>query len=172
MKLDNLDKEILALLSIDVRMSNAQLARAVGAGERTVLNRVNKLISNGVVSTRGLINSEHFGYHVIADIFCEVETVKIVEIAKEIAEFSEVSYVAISFGNQDISVQVITKSTDELFDFVKDKISQIPGVIKTNTVIVPVVIKDFNEWLPPELETLRETFYKEYTDANIAKEPG
>jgi Lrp/AsnC family transcriptional regulator for asnA, asnC and gidA len=172
MKLDDLDREILALLSIDVRMSNAQLARAVGAGERTVLNRVKKLISNGVVSTRGLISSEHFGYQVIADIFCEVETVKIVEIAKEIAEFSEVSYVAISFGNQDISVQVITKSTDELFDFVKDKISQIPGVIKTNTVIVPVVIKDFDEWLPPELETLREQFYKEYTDVNMAKEPG
>jgi DNA-binding Lrp family transcriptional regulator len=106
---------------------------------------------------------------VIADIFCEVETVRIEEISKKIAEFPEVSYVAISFGAQDISVQVITKSTDELFDFVKDKISKIPGVIKTNTVIVPFVIKDFNEWLPQELEMLREQFYKEIPDVTTSK---
>jgi Lrp/AsnC family transcriptional regulator for asnA, asnC and gidA len=170
MKLDDLDKKILALLSIDVRMSNAQLARIIGAGERTVSNRVQKLISNEVISVRGFIKSNFFGYQVIADIFCEVETAKIEEIARKVAEFPEVSYVAISFGNQDISVQVITKSTDELFDFVKDKISQIPGVIKTNTVIVPYVIKEFNDWLPQELESLREQFYKEITDVNTSKD--
>jgi Lrp/AsnC family transcriptional regulator for asnA, asnC and gidA len=150
-------------------MPNAQLARYVDAGERTVLNRVKKLISNGVISTNGLVQSKFFGYQVIADIFCEVETVRIEEISKKIAEFPEVSYVAISFGAQDISVQVITKSTDELFDFVKDKISKIPGVIKTNTVIVPFVIKDFNEWLPQELEMLREQFYKEIPDVTTSK---
>jgi DNA-binding Lrp family transcriptional regulator len=170
MKLDDLDKKILALLSIDVRMSSAQLARAVSAGERTVSNRVHKLISNGVISTNGLIKSKFFGYQVIADIFCEVETAKIEEIAKKVAEFHEVSYVAISFGNQDISVQVITKSTTELFDFVKDKISKIPGVIKTNTVIVPIVIKDFEDWIPQELKILREQLFEEYDNVNTSEE--
>ena len=41
-------KQLLALLARDGRMSSAQMARIVGASERTVVNRVNKLIQSEV----------------------------------------------------------------------------------------------------------------------------
>lgn len=151
-KIDELDKKLLALLARDGRMSSAQMARIVGAGERTVVNRVNKLIQSGAISIIGVINSTFFGYEVMADIFCEVESSKLDEVARSVAEFPEVRYVAVSFGDRDISIQVVTKSTAELHKFVTEKLVRIPGVERASTVVVPTVIKDIHEWLPEELD--------------------
>jgi DNA-binding Lrp family transcriptional regulator len=156
MKIDDLDKKLLALLTKDGRMSSSQLARIVGASERTVVNRVNKLVQNDIISITGKIKRDYFGYDVMADIFCKVESTNLNEIARKIAEFPEVSYVAISFGEQDISLQVVAKSPAELYDFVTNRLLRLPGIERTNTVVVPTVVKDFNEWLPPELKMVRD----------------
>ena len=84
MKFDDLDRKILALLAKDGRMSNAEIARLVSAGERTVTNRVKSLIENEVVNIIGVINGEAFGYGVTADIMCEAEASRIEEVANDL----------------------------------------------------------------------------------------
>ncbi|MCP4420725.1 MAG: Lrp/AsnC family transcriptional regulator, partial [Chloroflexi bacterium] len=140
-----------AMLAKDGRMSSAELARHVEAGERTVANRVNNLIESGVVSIIGVINEEYFGYEVTADIFCQVETAELEEIAHKIAALPETRYVGVSFGEHDISVQVVSKSSATLYQFVSKKLSKIPGINKVTTIIIPTIIKDIEEWMPPEL---------------------
>ncbi len=154
MKLDNLDKRILALLAKDGRMPSAEIARAVGAGDRTVANRVNHLIEAGVVSVIGVINEEFFGYEITADIFCQVHTAELEEIAAKIAELPETRYVAASFGEHDISLQVVSKSPAELYRFIAKKLSKIPGINKVTTIIIPTVLKDIQDWMPPELNMI------------------
>jgi hypothetical protein len=34
---------------------------------------------------------------------------------------------------------------------VSKKIEGIPGIVRTNTVIVPKVVKDINAWIPAEI---------------------
>ena len=126
-KIDELDKKLLALLARDGRMSSAEMARIVGAGERTVVNRVNKLIQSGAISIIGVIHGAFFGYEVMADIFCEVKSSMLNEVARSVAEFPEVRYVAVSFGDRDISIQVVTRSTADLHKFVTEKLVPIPG---------------------------------------------
>ncbi len=156
MKIDELDLKLLALLSENGRISSAEMARTVGTSERTVSNHVTNLIENDVISLVGIVNRQFFGYEVVADIFCQVEGADMEETAKEIGKFPEVSYVAISFGERDISVQVMCKSTKEVQDFVLKKLSRVPGVSRTTTVIVPTVIKDIYEWKPIEVEEIGE----------------
>lgn len=156
MKIDELDLKLLALLSENGRISSAEMGRIVGVNERTVANRVTNLIENGIISIRGTITRHFFGYDVVADIFCQVETPKLEEIAEEISKFPEVSYVAISFGERDISIQIYSKSTKDVHDFVVNKLTKVPGVLRTTTVIVPTVIKDTNNWKPIEIEHIRE----------------
>jgi Lrp/AsnC family transcriptional regulator for asnA, asnC and gidA len=156
MKIDDLDLKLLALLSKNGRISFAEMARIVGASERTVSNHVTNLIENGVISIYGMVNRHFFGYEVAADIFCQVESADLEKIAKKISEFPEVSYVAISFGDRDISVQVMSKSTKALQDFVVKKLLRVPGIVRTTTVIVPTVIKDIYEWKPIEVEMIGE----------------
>ena len=156
MKIDELDLQLLDLLSENGRMSSAEMARIVDASERTVANHVINLIENGVISFFGIVNRQFFGYEVVADIFCQVEGADMEEIAKEIGKFPEVSYVAISFGERDISVQMFSKSTKGVQDFVLKKLSHVPGIVRTTTVIVPTVIKDIYEWKPLEVEMIGE----------------
>ena len=154
--MDDLDGRLLALLTEDGRMPSAQLARIVGASERTVANRVNRLISSGAISIVGVISYEFFGYEVMADILCEVEPRNLDLIARQVAEFPEVSYVAMSFGDRDLSIQAVAKSTAQLYEFVTEKLARVPGIERTRTVIVPKVVKDFHEWLPAEVSSVAD----------------
>jgi Lrp/AsnC family transcriptional regulator for asnA, asnC and gidA len=156
MKIDELDLKLLALLSKNGRISSAEMARIVSVSERTVSNHVTNLIENGVISICGIVNRQFFGYDVVADVYCLVEDADMEEVAKEIGKFPEVSYVAISFGDRDISVQVFCKSTEEVKDFVLKKLSRLPGIGRTTTVILPTVIKEITEWNPVEVEMIGE----------------
>jgi Lrp/AsnC family transcriptional regulator for asnA, asnC and gidA len=151
MKIDELDLKLLGMLSQNGRISSAEMARLTGASERTVANRVTHLIEAGVIEIKGIVNRKFFGYEVVADIFCQVEAADLEEIAKDISTFPEVSYVAIAFGELDISVQMFAKSTKEVQDFVVKKLSKVPGVVRTTTVIVPTVVTDIYEWKPIEI---------------------
>lgn len=153
MKIDELDKKILALLAKDGRMSNAEIARVVGAGERTVNNRVKNLIDSEVVHIIGVINAKVFGYKVTADVLCEVDAARIETIAHEIASLPETRYVAISFGEHNVSAQIESKSTQELYHFVAQKLSKISGIQKITTIIIPEIIKDIEDWVPVELSS-------------------
>jgi len=156
MKIDELDLKLMALLSKNGRISSAEMARIVGVSERTVSNHVTNLIENEVISIYGIVNRHFFGYDVVADIYCLIEDVDMEKTAKEIGKFPEVGYVAISFGDRDISVQVFAKSTEEVKDFVLKKLSRLPGIARTTTVILPTVIKEIYEWNPIEVETIGE----------------
>lgn len=149
--IDELDREILSLIARDSRMSGAEIARQIGANERTVVHRINQLIERGAVSFIANINHEIFGYTVLADIFCEVEGKRAEEVAEQIAALPDIRYVGISFGEKDLTLQAVTKTTADLYELVSKKIEQIPGVVRTNTVIVPKVVKDTKAWIPAEI---------------------
>jgi Lrp/AsnC family transcriptional regulator for asnA, asnC and gidA len=86
---------------------------------------------------------------VTADVFLEVESDSILDVAKKVAEYDYVSYVACSIGATDISVQVVGHDTTEVYRFVTEIIGKIPGVRKTTTSIVPLVLKDVYQWRIP-----------------------
>jgi len=64
--------------------------------------------------------------------------------------FKQISYVACSIGEKDISAQIVTRDTGEVYEFVTNVIGKIPGVRKTTTSIVPIVLKDVYEWRIPD----------------------
>jgi hypothetical protein len=83
------------------------------------------------------------------DVFCQVEINKMEQIAEVLKGFYEINYIALSFGDQDISVQALLENSDKAFDFVQ-KLADITEVQRTKTVLVPRIVKNTYEWLPPE----------------------
>ena len=130
-------------------MSAQAIARQFGLSERTIRNRLARLLANKVISVSANINKRALGYGVTADIFCEVESRRVSEVAEQIAQLPEVGYVACSLGDQDISVQVYARSNQELYEIVEGKLAQIPGIIRTRTVVVPRIVKSVWEWQVP-----------------------
>ncbi|MDI6768203.1 MAG: Lrp/AsnC family transcriptional regulator [Anaerolineales bacterium] len=150
---DKLDLQIVELLMEDGRMPAAEIARQVGISERTVRYRIERMVTDGLIKISAIVNPKSFGYSTVVDVFLEVESDSILEVAKKVTEYECVSYVACAIGETDVSVQLFAKDTAQVYSFVTEVIGKIPGVRKTTTSIVPVVMKDVYQWrVPPGSE--------------------
>lgn len=147
---DNIDRQIIDCLMQDGRMPAAAIARQVGGiTERVVRYRINRMITAGIFQIRPIVNPQKFALTTRADVFLEVETDSIQEVARTVAEFENVTYVACSIGETDVSLQVVAKDTGEIYRFVTEVIGKVRGVRKTTTSIVPIVLKDVYQWRVP-----------------------
>jgi Lrp/AsnC family transcriptional regulator for asnA, asnC and gidA len=150
-EIDKIDAQIVHLLMVDGRMSAAEIARRIGSiSERAVRYRIDRMTEEGLIKVSAILNPRALGYVVAADVFIEVESGRILDVARQLAGLECVSYVACSIGNRDVSVQVVGKDSDEIYTFVTEVIGKIQGVRKTTTSIVPLVLKDVYEWHIPE----------------------
>ena len=107
------------------------------------------LIKEGVINIRAFINPESVGYGVMADVYIQVEPGRVREVAEQVAEFPQTSYVACATGESDVSVSLRLRSIEELFQFVDEKLGKIPGVRRTLSYILPLKLKDIDTWMPP-----------------------
>ena len=150
-KIDKIDIKIVNFLLENGRMSASEIARQIdGISERVVRYRIDRLIEEDIINISAVIKPEAFGLNTYADVWMEVESDQILEVANQLAEFENVTYVACSIGEKDVSIQVVAKDSAEIYQFVMETVRKIPGVRKTITSIVPVVIKDIYSWRIPE----------------------
>jgi Lrp/AsnC family transcriptional regulator for asnA, asnC and gidA len=150
-KIDNIDLKIINLLMEDGRMHAAEVARRVESiSERAVRYRIDRMLENEIIQITAVVNPRAVGMTVAADVWLECDADAIMEVARKMAEYESVSYVACSIGETDVSVQVLARDTAEVYRFVTEVIGKVPGVRKTTTSIVPVVLKDVYQWrIPP-----------------------
>jgi len=149
-KPDRLDQAIVRLLIEDGRMSSTEIARRIGdVSERSVRYRIDRLIQQDVIRVSAIVNPKAVGFPVMADIFIEVEPGQVMDVANRVAKFECVSYIACSTGDRDLSIQVYARDNEELYKFVTGVVGNVPGVRKTSTVLVPLVLKDNYEWHIP-----------------------
>ena len=152
-KPDKLDWKIIQLLIRNGRMSSADIARELDSvSARTITNRIDYLIKQGIINIRPIVNPEKLGYCVLADVFVEVEPGKIQEVAEKLQKLPQISYLALAVGETDIIISVRAQEISELYDFVIEIVGKIPGVRHTNTIPSPVQIKNYYSWLPPEVD--------------------
>jgi DNA-binding Lrp family transcriptional regulator len=150
MKIDNTDVEIVNLLMEDGRMNAAEIARRVGnLSERAARYRVGRLVEEGIIQISAIPSPRAFGFNVVADVFIEVEPGMVMEVARKLADHGLISYVAVSIGEQDISVQLLARNNEEIYTFATEVIGKLHGVRKTTTSIVPVILKDIHKWRIP-----------------------
>jgi Lrp/AsnC family transcriptional regulator for asnA, asnC and gidA len=148
---DKTDVKIVNLLLGDGRMSASEISRRItDISERAVRYRIDRMIDAGVMQISAVVNPESLGFNIKADVWLEVESDLILEVARKLAEFENVTYVACGIGQNDVSLQVVAKDTAEIYHFVTEVIRRVPGVRKTTTSIVPMIIKDVYQWRIPE----------------------
>jgi len=148
---DKTDIKIVNLLLDDGRMPASEVARRIGdISERAVRYRIDRMVEEGVIRVSAVAKPQAFGLTTIADVWLQVESDRILEVARKMAEFDNVSYVACGIGESDVSVQIVAKDTAEIYQFITEVIRKVPGVRKTTTSIVPLIIKDVYQWRIPE----------------------
>ncbi len=149
-KIDKTDWKIINLLMQDGRMPAADIARLVGdISERAVRYRIERMRENEIIQITAVANPRAVGMTAVADVWLECDADSIMEVARRMTEYENVSYVACSIGETDVSVQILARDTAEVYRFVTEVIGKSPGVRKTTTSIVPLVLKDVYEWKIP-----------------------
>ena len=164
---DKMDIKIVNLLLEDGRMPASEIARRIGdISERAVRYRIDRMVNEGVVRIGAVARPQAFGLATIADIWMEVESDRILAVARKMVEFDNVSYVACGIGESDVSIQIVAKDTAEIYQFVTEVVRKVPGVRKTTTSIVPLILKDVYQWRIPEriVQELSEKEVRATTD--------
>jgi DNA-binding Lrp family transcriptional regulator len=153
---DQIDLQIVEILMEDGRMSAAEIARRLGGGisERVVRYRIERMVNDEVIQIRPIVNPQAFGLTTRADVLLEVESDAIMDVAHKAMAYDCVSYVACSIGEMDVSIQLVAKDTTEIYRFVTEVIRKMPGVRRTTTSIVPIVLKDVYQWHIPTATTM------------------
>lgn len=133
--MDELDGQIIDLLQIDGRASNAKVARELGVSEGTVRRRLQRLINDDVVKIMAVPNLAKMGYATTALIGLRTRPGRSDEVGEAIARLEEAHYVARTTGTYDIFVWAGFESTEELGQFLREKIGGIDGVQRTETFV-------------------------------------
>ncbi len=148
---DKTDIKIVNLLLEDGRMSASEMSRRMGdISERSIRYRIDRMIDDGVIQISAVVSPEALGLTIKADVWLEVESDRILEVARKMAAFENVTYVACGIGQNDISIQIVAKDTAEIYYFVTEVVRKVAGVRKTTTSIVPIILKDVYQWRVPE----------------------
>ena len=138
--LDELDKNILQVLQKDARISNTELARRVSLSPPATHARVRRLEKDGLIQSYAtIIDRQKAGYDLLCfiGISLQLHEVKQVngfhEIIEKMPEVLECHHVT---GEYDYLLKVVARNTEDLEDFLMNKITPIPGVARIHTSLV------------------------------------
>ena len=130
---DDLDNQIIEILSLDGRMSNASIARNLGVSEGTIRRRLNILKDEGIINIKVVLNPNYVASETEAIIGIQVDLPVIRQVVLRLNQINEIRWVNITSGSFDIFVNVSTKSLSDLLELLQNKIGNIDGVKKIET---------------------------------------
>jgi len=136
-KIDELDKKILSIILGDARIPFLEVARECGVSGAAIHQRVQKLIKMKVIiGSEFLVDPKKVGYHTCAYIGIYLEKAglfkEVVEKLKQIPEIIQCDYTT---GNYSIFIKLYAKNNQHLKEILADKIQNIVGVSRTETLI-------------------------------------
>ena len=133
-ELDKLDRAIVESLSPDARVSNRQIAESLGVTEGTVRARIKRMEEQKQLRITAVTNIDRFADATLAYIWIEVERSDQTRgIAQALAEVPELGFVGVMLGRSDILAITMVKNTEHLARFVRQHISSIHGVRRTES---------------------------------------
>jgi len=131
---DEIDERILRLLEENSRMSYVEIGRKVGLSEGAVRNRVQALVSGGVINRFTIEKASTHGVRALTMIAVDPGT-PTYEVSKRVNQLAGVERIYEVTGEYDI-VMVSSGSSIEGINRVIEDVRKIMGVEKTNTIIV------------------------------------
>jgi len=133
--MDNLDRRIIELLQVNGRASNARIARDVGVSEGTVRRRLRRLVQSEVIRVVAVPDPDKMGFNTVALIGVQADPDKIDAVAENLAQLSETQYVSLTTGSFDIFIWVALPNSEQLGNFLRQKVGLTPGIRRTETFV-------------------------------------
>ena len=156
--IDDTDRRILTLLQDNARISQSDIAKAVGLAPSAVMERIRKLETRGIITGYvALVDPHVVDQRMLA--FVAVRTNVVGDEERQVAarlaaipEVLEVHYVA---GDDCLLLKMRARDAEHVGQLLRNQVSAVPGVRSTRTTIVlgsmkesprlPIVVGDEEE---------------------------
>lgn len=151
--MDQLDRQIIALLQANGRRTNVEIARDLGVSEGTVRKRIDRLVSEGLVQLTAVVDPARTGCRVRALIFLNVQLPQAQAVTAVLRDMPEVMSVYQVTGEYDLVMEAAFTSDTALRDFLTHRVARVEGVVSSKTAHVLSIPKEGFHWAPPASET-------------------
>lgn len=136
-QLDEFDSKILRQLELDGRMAFSAIAQELGISNTMVHQRVGKMLEQGVIERfKPEINEKKVGYDWAAFTGLTLEkdhdSERIIEALKLIPEVTECYFIT---GAYTLYIRIVAQDHEHMRRILYDKIDNIPGIAKTESII-------------------------------------
>jgi len=144
-KLDAIDRAILAELQREGRLSNLELAQRVHLSPSACLRRVKALEDSGVIAQYvAMVNPRAVGKHCVSFTIINLETMNTPQLeafeqaVRDQPEVLDCFYVA---GSNDYLIRFAYRDAEDLERFHSDVLMRLPGVARSNSLLVLRTVK-------------------------------
>jgi DNA-binding Lrp family transcriptional regulator len=141
--LDEIDRKIILALRQNGRTSNKDLADRLGLGVTAISKRIDKILSENIVTIQAVINPYKMGYKANAFIVLDVDLRKENSVSRKLMDNPNVSLIVTAFGRFDMILIVDFEDWTKLDNFIKKELSQIDGVNKVDTFLLSEIKKRY-----------------------------
>lgn len=152
--IDRTDRQILSLLQDNARITQTEIAKAVGLAPSAVLERMRKLESRGIVTGYvALVDPHVVDQRLLAFVAVRTNAVgdREREVAARLAEIPEVLEVHYVAGEDCLLLKMRARDAEHVGVLLRNHVSAVPGVSSTRTTIVLGSMKE-SPRLPIALE--------------------
>ena len=126
--LDDLDLDLISELQRDSRQTNIRLARKFGVTETTIRRRLDKIVTSGAIRFTIIANPKMFGYDLAVLMLFNTKIGMAKIVAQRLAEKPNLYDVALITGQYDIIAGGYFRSTEELYNFLTDGLTNVEGI--------------------------------------------
>lgn len=136
-ELDNVDLRILELLMQDAKRPYTEVAKKVNVSQGTVHVRMAKMEEAGIIDKTSLrINYANLGYDITAFIGIYLEKSALYEkVLAKLKDIPEIVNIHYTTGNYSMFVKIHCRDTNHLKEVLHDKMQQVEGIERTETMI-------------------------------------
>lgn len=145
-QLDDYDERIIDLLRADGRMSSRDVAARIDLSEATVRARIRRLEQAGVMRVVARLDLAAVGYPFSALVGLKIKGRTIDEVSADLLKLPDVISVLSVIGRNDLEIQVIASSMDDLDVMLNEVIRRIEGVAAVESALALKVHKYIQPW--------------------------
>jgi DNA-binding Lrp family transcriptional regulator len=127
-QLDDLDLQLIKLLSRDARVSNRKIAALLGVTEGTVRGRIKRLQADQLIAFTAITSFDMAANSRLAFFNIEADVANVRGIAQQISELQHINAVMLMMGKFNILAMCLFQDIDLVVDLASDHILPIKGV--------------------------------------------
>ena len=140
-EIDDLDRQLIDILSKDARISNRKIAVDLGVTEGTVRGRIRRLQAEKLIAFTAITSFEFADTTKMAFIGIQAEFDRVRDVARKVADLPAVNAVMITMGRFNIIAFCLFSELDRLHTIASEEILPIDGVHHVESSIAVKTLK-------------------------------